>query len=142
MNQSKKEKILQEYKKILEQERKCALCNITYKMKDTIGQFQCKYHPEQIDDYLQYTCCGRFKGAKGCYECDHHELSFFSDVSYDVPLDFYVPNSDGERFCKIPKKPSRVTDDEYPRKSKRKGVVFLEILIIGDRRGFIDDKYK
>lgn len=71
--------------------RKCNNCHQYYNIKNSLGKYQCYYHPGQFSGD-GFTCCGGFIASDGCTKCDHfdgvrefktyHTRDFNEDESY------------------------------------------------------------
>lgn len=62
----------------LEKRRVCLRCQKNYTLQQSLGRWECRYHPSDPDQGV-YRCCGRrsdemHRGA-GCTPCDHTEFA-------------------------------------------------------------------
>ncbi len=76
----KNENDLKKLKKQLNEKRTCFWCGNKYKMTESVGQWDCSYHPKKYNEETRvYYCCDRLVGSSGCVRCDHNEDRDFND---------------------------------------------------------------
>lgn len=82
-------------KKYLSEDKKCFFCKKKIQLKDCIGQWQCKFHPEPYDTRIsKYLCCGRELNGPECRKCDHND-TYYKSIKETITINSNLMYSEG-----------------------------------------------